>query len=229
MNAQCKDRDRILRDENPRELEALVRHAETCADCARELRIWNEISLAARGLQKSWESPALWLRVRESLILESQAEARRSARGFDGIWRGFALHWQTAAAALVLVAVTAAGTWMLMRNGQAPDIGKSAPGSVAPDPQKRLLTEQALREVQQHEQAYVQSIEKLAALAEPKLEHASTPLLVSYREKLLVLDAAIADCKANEAQNPLNAHLRQELLSVYLEKERTLEAVLRED
>jgi hypothetical protein len=235
MNVECKDRDRILREDNSAELDALTRHANGCAECARELRIWNEISLASRGLHKSWESPALWPRIRESLILESQAEAARPARGrFTWLgqeWFGDGLvrHWQTALAALALIAVTATGTWILVRQHQPAGPDTSKMGTPTPDAKKRLLTDQALREAQDAEQAYQKSIDKLAALAGPKLEHPSTPLLSSYREKILVLDAAIAECKASQQTNPLNAHLRQELLSMYLEKQRTLEAVIRED
>lgn len=236
MNAECKDRDRILREEEPAQLDALTHHAKNCAECAYELRIWSELSLAARGMHKTWESPALWPRIRESLILESQAEATRPARGrfawFGQRWFGHGLvrHWQIAvAAAIALVAVTATGTWMLLRQHQPPGVDTSKFGTPTPESQKRLLTDQALREAQDAEQTYQKSIDKLATLAGPKLEHASTPLLSSYREKILVLDAAIAECKAGQQNNPLNAHLRQELVSMYQEKQRTLEAVIRED
>ena len=75
----------------------------------------------------------------------------------------------------------------------------------------------------------MQSIEKLAVLAQPKLSKANTPLLANYREKLLVLDAAIADCRRQTEGNKYNAHLRRELTAMYQEKQRTLEEVLRED
>jgi hypothetical protein len=230
MNVNCKDRERILREEESRGLAALKLHAQDCAECTRELRIWSEISAAAQQMQKSWDSPALWAHIRESLILESQTEGTRARPGvFDGLWQGIQLHWQTAAAALVLVIVPATATWMLVRRGPQSPSDSSAVTTRTPVGQKRLLTDQALREVENNEQAFEKSIEKLSALADPKLEHASTPLLVNYREKLLVLDAAIAELKANEEKNPLNAQLRQELLSIYREKEQTLNAVVREN
>ena len=49
-----------------------------------------------------------------------------------------------------------------------------------------------------------------------------------YREKLLVLDNAIAVLQDEVDRNRFNAHLRQELLSVYREKEITLRAILEE-
>jgi len=231
MNAHCQDRERMLRQGDSAELDALAQHAEQCPECAREMRIWNEISLAARDMQKSWESPALWPRIREALILEGQAEEAHPWRGsFTWLWQGARFHWQATAAALALVAATALGTWMMVRRHVEITAGNASPNTVlTPVAQKRLLTEQALREVEAAEQAYVKSIDKLSALAEPKLEHASSPLMVSYREKLMVLDAAIAECKADEENNPLNAHLQQELVSMYQEKQRTLEAVVREN
>jgi hypothetical protein len=82
--------------------------------------------------------------------------------------------------------------------------------------------------VERAQSAYVQAIDKLAADAKPQLENPDTPLLANYREKLLVLDSAIDDLRAQTGQNPSNAHLRYELLAMYQEKQRTLEEILEE-
>jgi hypothetical protein len=103
-----------------------------------------------------------------------------------------------------------------------------APAPSPEDPQRRLLTERALRAVETSEADYVASIERLAKVAEPLLENPGSPLLTSYREKLQILDAAIADCRSEIDRNRFNAHLRRELLSVYQEKQRTLRALLEE-
>jgi len=52
--------------------------------------------------------------------------------------------------------------------------------------------------------------------------------MANYREKLLVLDSAIAECRAQLEQNSFNAHLRRELLSIYQMKHATLTEVLQE-
>ena len=52
--------------------------------------------------------------------------------------------------------------------------------------------------------------------------------MVSYKEKLMLLDDAIAECQQNIEQNRKNAHLRKQLLAIYLEKQQTLREVLRE-
>jgi hypothetical protein len=88
------------------------------------------------------------------------------------------------------------------------------------------LKSAALKDVETAQAAYVQAIDKLAAEAKPGLENSSTPLLANYREKLLVLDSAIADLREQAAMNPSNAQLRYQLLAMYQEKQRTLEEVL---
>jgi len=72
----------------------------------------------------------------------------------------------------------------------------------------------------------VQAIDKLAAEAKPQLESPATPLLANYHEKLVVLDSAIADLRAQAGINPSNAQLRYQLLAMYQEKQHTLEEVL---
>jgi len=128
------------------------------------------------------------------------------------------VRWQMAMAALVLVAVSGMGTWYLLHRT------KTVPTNDA-----HLLTDQAVQEVEQAQKNYEQSIDKLAKLAEPKLNAGSTPLLVNYREKLNLLDAAISECRTNLERNHANAYLRSELLSFYQEKQQTLQQVLREE
>jgi hypothetical protein len=54
-------------------------------------------------------------------------------------------------------------------------------------------------------------------------------LLANLRERLVVIDAAIADCRAEIERNRFNTHLRRQLLSIYQEKRRTLEQILDEE
>src|SRR5207245_300285 len=75
MKIECKDLERVLREQEPPSLEALARHAESCAGCARELRLWNEISAAAGHMRKSWDSPGLWPRIQQALVAQSHAAA----------------------------------------------------------------------------------------------------------------------------------------------------------
>jgi uncharacterized protein involved in exopolysaccharide biosynthesis len=93
----------------------------------------------------------------------------------------------------------------------------------APD---KLLRNSALAEVERTEHDYLRAIDKLASEAKPQLDSPSSPLMSSYREKLVVLDSAIDELREEAGRNPSNAHLRYELLAMYQEKQETLREVL---
>lgn len=213
----CSQLEQVLRDETPELIAALTRHAKECAACGEELRMWQEISVAAKSMHKEWPTPALW----PAIARDFRAEAARP----HGVWEWIgnrltvpALRWQAGVALLALVLISSTGVWLYMH--------RIAP--MPPDNQ-HLLTDQAVQQVEQAEQTYEKSIEKLAQLAQPKLAAASDPLMVNYREKLDLLDAAIGDCRSNLEKNRANAYLRTELLSFYQEKQKTLEQILKEN
>jgi hypothetical protein len=108
-------------------------------------------------------------------------------------------------------------------------LSRSPPAGREAASEKRLLNERALKEIEAAEAAYIQSIEKLSSRIQPALEGASSPLMMNYREKLALIDSAIADCRANIDRNRFNAYLRKELLSIYQEKERTLVDLIKEN
>ena len=127
----------------------------------------------------------------------------------------FSPAWQTAlAGALVLALTISAGWFVIYRPLRAVDDDQS------------LLKSSALKEVESAETAYQRAIDKLAMQAKPQLENPATPLLANYHEKLLVLDSAIADLRAQAGMNPSNAQLRYQLLAMYQEKQHTLEEIL---
>jgi hypothetical protein len=217
MQMTCNDRERIFLDGTPAEWAALQSHAESCAACSEELRSWRNLSIAANDLHHEWDSPELWPGI--VAALSDQAPARVS--GFHRFWRNLGLpslpllQWQTAVAGLLLVALTAASIWFVASHGQ-----RRIPQDQA------LLNRGAVRDVEKAEAAYERAIDKLDAQARPELESAATPLMASYREKLLVLDSAISDLKSQTGVNPANGHLRRQLLAMYQEKQDTLEQVL---
>jgi hypothetical protein len=72
----------------------------------------------------------------------------------------------------------------------------------------------------------VKAIDQLAVDAKPQLEPPGSPLMASYKEKLVVLDSAINELREQAGRNPSNAHLRHQLLAMYQEKQQTLQEVL---
>jgi len=214
MKFECRDLESILRGQDEEQLKAAAVHADTCPQCRAQLQLWNEISVAAKLLHRDWHSPDLWPRIHQALTAESQKPAKEPAlrRVFAGL-----RNWQALTAALALLLIIGTGTWTIVTN-----IGPPAKDG------GRLLTEAALSEVEKAEVAYIRSIERLSKLVEPQVQRASSPILVSYREKLMLIDAAIVACQANIESNRFNTHLRSELLAIYRDKEATLLSVIRE-
>ena len=187
-------------------------------------RLEEEISDAARSLKKSWSSPDLWPRIHRALSLEA---GRRESAGqrvgfFEDLLGSLHSNWRPALAAIVLFGLATAGLFVFRGSGGR-DPYTAGAGTRPP-----LMTEQAAEEVDRAEVAYIASIQKLSALAASRLETATAPVLVNYREKLALIDGAIAELKANIDQNRFNTHLREELLAMYKEKQRTLQDVLEE-
>jgi hypothetical protein len=209
MKFECGDLDRAMA--NADLLPEAREHFKTCAACRREYRLWNEISASARELHEEWETPGLWPAIRETL------EAERKPEVFW--WK----QWKTWAIAATL-AIAIAVPVRMWRNSLSTGTATQATSSTPP-----FLTEQALREVETSEAAYRRSIEKLSQLAAPKLAAASSPAVVNEKERLSLLDSAIAETRANVASNRFNIRLQTALADLYRQKQETLHEILNHD
>ena len=217
MNVDCREFEKLLSEGISELPSSVAAHLRECPACAKEWEAWQEIAEAAPALRKQWESPELWPRIRQSLEAEAE-RAERQRWWHAGLFHLLRPHWQVATAALVLV-LSGLGGWMMLRPSQ--------PASV--EEERRLLTEQALDEIERSEGAYLKSIDKLSQLAAPKVRASESAILSSYREKLLLIDSAIGDLRNQVDRNRFNAHLRQELLLIYQEKQHTLEEILKDE
>ena len=213
MNISCNDRERIFLDGSAEEWAGLEEHAIDCAACAQEIRAWKALSKAAEELRDYREDTALWQRIENSLREnERSAELKWWAKlGFAG---EIGLAWKTALAGALVLVLAICGIYITRYRG-AKDLA-----------QGRLLKNSALEEVERTEREYMKAIDALAAQAKPELDSPATPLMASYKEKLIVLDSAIDELRTEAGRNPSNAHLRYELLSMYQEKQETLQEVL---
>jgi len=170
------------------------------------------LSAAARSLHEEWESPALW----PSIAARLREEQRTSSQRW---WQMPAsATWRLAAAAVLVLAVSSA-SWMIWRSS-APTRSAS---EVAAD--ERLLTDETVAAIDRSEAQYVKAIDELTRLTKPKLDMPDSPLVVSLRERLMTIDAAIAEYRKEIDKNRFNAHLREQLLWIYQEKRRTLQEV----
>ena len=180
----------------------------------------DELSPIARSLHREWDSPRLWPSIAAGILAHELAiEAGFEHRSPTPFWNG---RWQALAAAAVIAITLAPTSWLGWRwfmLGPRPD------PATAEQRRQALLTEDALGAIERSEQQYTRAIDDLTRLAAPRLDMPDSPLLVNLRERLEVIDAAIAEYRAEIARNRFNAHLRQQLLWIYQEKRRTLEQV----
>jgi hypothetical protein len=175
-------------------------HAKECPACREKLASWNEISAVARGMHTNWTNEMLWPRIARAIRNEKRQGLRI---------------WQVAAGFLLLLGI-GLFAWRANENVRRDKFNQT------------ILQASAVDEVEKAEKAHVAAIDQLEKVTQMKLDEASTPLLVSYKEKLMLLDDAIAECQSNIDRNRQNAHLRKQLLAIYSEKQRTLQQVLRE-
>jgi hypothetical protein len=201
MKIQCENIDDLLLEGDHFSMQTAANHAKGCPACAEKLASWNEISSVAQGMQTTWRNDMLWPRIERTIRAEKRHKQSKL--------------WQIAAA-------------IVMLSGLGIFAWKAADRLSTDQFNQRILQESAVDEVEKAEKAHLAAIDQLEKSAQPKLEEPSTPLLVSYREKLMLLDDAIAECQANIDRNRENAHLRKQLLAIYSEKQRTLREVLRE-
>ena len=218
MSAACRMFEKALA-RGPEAVEALEVHAASCEECRERLRLWKEISQAAPALKKEWESPDLFARIARA-IETAPPQAGQAALAAAPRRRRT---WIPAAAAAALFVLSMIG------------LSVFKPGESARDPLTRpsygkepLLGDETLKEVETAEANYLASIAKLAQLAEARMANPDSPVMASYREKLQLLDSAIADLRAQLEGNRFNTHLRKELMAMYQEKKRTLEEVVKE-
>jgi hypothetical protein len=217
MNVTCKDRERIFKGGTAADWAALEAHAVGCAVCAEEVRAWKSLSLSAKELQDYSQSPELWRRIERALV---EQDARKAQQAEGKRWFSFlpniSVGWQTALAGAFVLIFTVSLSWIVLPTPTVKPVKEDS----------TLLKSAALKEVESAESAYEKAIDKLAAEAKPQLDNPATPLMANYHEKLLVLDSAIDDLRAQAGMNPSNAQLRYQLLAMYQEKQRTLEDVL---
>lgn len=207
MNAGCAQFDELLLEGDRASLAAAAEHAVSCAACMETLTAWNDLSGTAASMRSEWESDTLWPRIARALANErKETQPERAVRPRS--W------WLAAAAVLLTFGIGGAG-WYAGRSAQR-------------DFDEIILRSSAVDEVTRAEQAHLAAIRQLERVAETALDEQPSPLMVSYKEKLMLLDDAIAECETNIAQNRYNAHLRKQLLSMYSQKQQTLRQIVRE-
>jgi hypothetical protein len=171
----------------------------------------DELTTAARTLHREWDSPELWPAIARAI---EESESRQWPVTRYRPW----IPWAAAAA---LVIATAAAV-LVLRDGPVRDTTLIETRGAG----ERLLSDEALSDLERAEMRYIAAIEALAVKVAPATNAPASPLEANLRERLLIIDGAIAECRAEIERNRFNAHLRRQLLTIYQEKRQTLEQIL---
>jgi len=207
MTITCERIDDLLLEGDAASFALAETHARDCEACRQKLDDWNDISLTAKSMQMTWPSDMLWPRIHRELVNVGDRHPRLSISSYLRI-----------AASLVVAIGMAAVIGYVIHTQNAKQKAFD----------QAILRTTALDDVERAEKAHVDAINKLEKLATPALNEPQTPIMVSYKEKLMLLDDAIAECQTSIDHNRQNAQVRKQLLSMYSEKQRTLQDVLRE-
>ncbi|HXH37697.1 MAG TPA: hypothetical protein VNN08_03640, partial [Thermoanaerobaculia bacterium] len=161
MTINCNQLDDLLMEGDRFSLELAARHAQSCDACMEKLAGWNEISATARELHATWNSDLLWPRIERDI---------RTIRREQGGTR--TRLWQIAAAIFLFTALGVTA-WIAQRRAHASAFDEA------------ILRASAVDEVERAEKAHIAAINHLESLTSTKLDQPTTPLLVSYKEKLM--------------------------------------------
>jgi len=200
----CDQLESLFIEGDDASMAAAAQHARGCASCAVLLDEWNELSHVARSLHETWPSDTLLPRIRRGIAREPRPSSGAK--------------WWQIAAAIAFTIILGGGSWFALHKRAEERAFDRA-----------ILRDNALVQVENAERAHVAAIRQLEQVASSKLEDPASPLMVSYKAKLMLIDDAIGQCETVIQQNRNNAQVRKQLLAMYSEKQRTLQDVLREE
>ena len=184
-------------------LEAAERHLTACAECRAAYDALLRLKAEARSLEDHAPERDLWPGIATRLGGAAVLPLRRARRRFN-----LSLP-QLAAAALVLVAVSAGGAVLLTRSGPQPAASALGFAPVGLTPQ--LAASASAKGIESYAAA-IRDLEAALAAGSPRLD---TATVRAVKHSLAVIDAAIRQAEAALAQDPnslyLNDHLENAL------------------
>jgi len=218
----CQRMEEWLASDEPRDFEAVRRHASECAECSRLFALNSSLVAEARAWR---ESPPL-LRPEFAAALRAQLEAAPPV----ALFRAAALEpshrqsWRRAALAASVLTVLGLGNLLYrLYVPQAPEVSQGA-----------LLAYDALREVRRAEEEHARAVARLEEAVRPLLARADDPatpaaeaaVLIAYRDRLRQVERGIAKVGGYLEENPYHSKARAQLLAGYTEKAQVLREIL---
>jgi anti-sigma factor RsiW len=185
-------------------------HIAACAICAAEVESLNRILARAGKLPKSIDPPAeAWSNIRAAIERDKEAVAGEHG----GSWLRFRRRPYTlAAAAVLLVVLSSAGTAVYMNarsaDSQSPTASNSAAGA----------TPSSLAAFTVEENSYLRNVAVLQDLLDQQESLLAPETVAQLKASLRTIDEAILEARTALARDPANKMLIEMLTSTYRQK-----------
>ena len=180
-------------------IDTFTQHLDECKQCQESMRADEQLMVSATGLNKQIKSPDLWHDIEQKMI----SQKKRNHFTF------FPAPLYKIAAAILITA----GLLFIFNQYTEKDTS-------------RILNATALLEVEQKEQEYIRSINRLEKVAATRTDELDINLALLYRDRLETIDAQIERCQEALEGNPANTHIRRYLLAALNDKKQTLREII---
>jgi hypothetical protein len=190
---------------------SLEKHMDTCQDCPKLLKDFQQIKQTAKGLAKTEPSGQTWFRIQARLKEKTQGlvpEPRVRLLLFPA-----RLRYAVSTALLLFIATGVVIIGLRVWNREGTVKGNNG-------------QEFALAKIQEAEQHYKLAIKALWEAVQAQKENFDPKIAETFRINLELIDATLADCKRAIQSDPGDFESQYYLLAVYKKKAELLDSMV---
>ena len=189
----------------------LEKHMETCQDCPKLLKDFQQIKQTAKGLSRTEPSSQTWFRIQAHLKEKTQGSVPEPRVRFLFFPARLRYAVSTALLLFIAVGVVVIGLRVWNREGTVKGINGQ---------------EFAMAKIQEAEQHYKLAIKALWEAVQAQKENFDPKLAETFRINLELIDATLADCKRAIQSDPGDVESQYYLLAVYKKKAELLDNMI---
>ena len=189
----------------------LEKHMETCQDCPKLLKDFQQIKQTAKGLSRTEPSSQTWFRIQAHLKEKTQGSVPEPRVRFLFFPARLRYAVSTALLLFIAVGVVVIGLRVWNREGTVKGINGQ---------------EFAMAKIQEAEQHYKLAIKALWEAVQAQKENFDPKLAETFRINLELIDATLADCKRAIQSDPGDVESQYYLLAVYKKKAELLDSMI---
>ena len=189
----------------------LEKHMETCQDCPKLLKDFQQIKQTAKGLSRTEPSSQAWFRIQARLKEKMQGSVPEPRVRF--LFFPARLRYAVSTALLLFIAVGVVVIGLRVWNREGTVKGSNG-------------QEFAMAKIQEAEQHYKLAIKALWEAVQAQKENFDPKLAETFRINLELIDATLADCKRAIQSDPGDVESQYYLLAVYKKKAELLDSMI---